>query len=107
MINNKYKVWIESEQWAKGELDIKNDNTDVIVEFNDGTRWVASFFTYGNISKLVEKNRSTGEYLNGKYFWSSDMVLIDEISRERIEEVINHLISEGEFQSIFNSCSDK
>lgn len=106
MFNNEWKVWIESEEWARGKSDINNDNTDVIVEFDNGTRWIASFFTYSNISKLVEKNRSTGECLSGKYFWSSDMILVDEISRKRIEEVINHLISKGEFESIFNNCSD-
>lgn len=105
MFNNQYNIWIEADQWADG-WDINNDNTDVIVEFKNGTRWIASFFTYSNISKLVEKNRSTGECLGGKYFWSSDMLLVDEISRERIKEVINHLISEGEFEAIFSRCSD-
>jgi hypothetical protein len=105
MLNNDYNIWIEAEQWKDG-WDVENDNTDVIVEFKSGTRWVASLFTYSNISKLVEKNRSTGECLDGKYYWSSDMVLIDEISRERIEEVINHLICEGEFEAIFNRISE-
>lgn len=105
MHNNQYNIWIEAEH-RKGGWDINNDNTDVIVEFNTGTKWVASFFTYGNISKLIEKNRSTGECLGGKYFWASDMVLVDEISRDRIEQVINHLINEGEFEAIFCRCSD-
>ncbi len=39
--------------------------------------------------------------MNGKYFWSSDMVLIDEVSRKSIEEVIIHLTKEKEFESIF------
>lgn len=103
MRNNQYNVWIEAEQWEDG-WDINNDNTDVIVGFKNGTRWVATFFTYSNISKLAEKNRSTGEFLGGKYFWASNMVLIDEISRERIEEVINQLINAGEFEAIFNRC---
>jgi hypothetical protein len=102
----KYEIWIEAEQWAKGEWDIHNDNTDVILEFDDGQRWVASFFTYSNIGKLVEKNKNTGECLNGKYYWSSDMILIDEVSRERIQEVIEHLINEGTFEYIFKRCRD-
>jgi len=106
MINSNYKIWIEAETWAEGEWDIHNDNTDVIVEFDDSTRWVASFFTYSNISKLVEKNKRTGECLNGKYFWGSDMILVDEVSRESIEEVIKHLINEQEFEAIFCKCSD-
>ncbi len=97
-----YKVWIEAEEWAEGEWNILNDNTDVIVEFTDGSCWVASFFTYSNIIKLTEKNKNTGECLSGKYFWSSDMILVDEVSMERIEEVIKDLIHEGDFQSIFS-----
>jgi hypothetical protein len=103
---SKYELWIEAEEWAEGEWDIHNDNTDVIVEFDNGDRWVASFFTYSNIAKLVEKNRTTGECLNGKYFWASDMILVDEVSRERIEEGTKHLINEGEFEYIFRRCTD-
>jgi len=106
MINNQYIIWIEAEQWAEGKLNINNDNTDVIVEFDNNTRWYASFFTYNNINKLVEKNKKTGECLNGKYFWASDMVLVDEVGRERIEEVVKHLISEGEFQTTFTKITD-
>lgn len=106
MIKSQYKVWIEAEECAEGEWDIHNNNTDVIVKFENGTRWVASLFTYSNISKLVEKNKETGESLNGKYFWASDMLLIDEASRQRIEEVINYLIIEGDFEAIFSQCYD-
>lgn len=97
-----YSTWIEAEQWSEGEWNIYNDNTDVIVTFEDGSRWIASFFTYRNIQTLTEKNRNTGECLQGRYFWASDMVLIDECSRNRIEEVIEHLIEGQEFELIFN-----
>lgn len=105
MFNNQYNVWIEAEQCSDG-WDIKNENTDVIVKFENGTRWVASFFTYSNISQLVEKNRRTGECLGGKYYWATDMILVDEVSRQSIEEVINYLISEDEFEAIFSRCSE-
>jgi hypothetical protein len=47
------------------------------------------------------KNSRTGECLAGAYFWASDMMLIDEVSRSRIEEVVQHLIQEGEFEAVF------
>jgi hypothetical protein len=31
MSNNNYSIWIEAEEWARGEWDFNNDNTDVIV----------------------------------------------------------------------------
>lgn len=100
-----YTLWIETEQWAAEEWNIYDDNTDVIVTFKDGTRWVASFFTYQNIQTLVEKNKQTGECMFGKYFWSSDMILVDECSRERIEEVVKGLLDNGEFEAVFERCS--
>lgn len=106
MFNSAYKVWIEAEEWAEGQWDINNGNTDVIVKFDNGSRWVASFFTYSNIAKLVEKDKQTGECLSGKYFWSSDMLLVDVISRDRIEEIIKHFIEEDSFESIFSKCSE-
>lgn len=97
----KYTVWIEAEHWAPGEWDIFDDNTDVIVDFEDGSRWVASFFTYKNIKTLSIKNASTGENMDGKFFWSSDMVLVDEVSRIRIEQVIEYLVDMEEFEQVF------
>ena len=100
-------IWIESEQWAEGELDAFDDNTDVIVTFEDGSRSVATFYTYKNITTLTEKNRKTGECLNGSYLWASDMILIDEICREKIERVIDDLVSNGEFGKAFSRCSEE
>ncbi|WP_379136709.1 hypothetical protein [Paenibacillus sp. sgz500958] len=88
MKGSPYTIWIEAEQWAEGEWNIHDDNTDAIVTFEDGSRWVASFFTYKNIQTLARKNHQTGEFLGGKYFWGSDMIFVDECSRSRIEEVV-------------------
>ncbi len=95
------KIWIEAENWAKGEWNPKNDNTDVIVTFENGTKYVATFFTYSNIESLTIKNKQTGECMNGKYFWASDMILVDECSRANIELIINDLIKEDEFELVF------
>ena len=87
---------------APGEWNPADDNSDVIVSFEDGGSWVASFFSYRNIQSLAEKNRITGECLDGKYFWATDMLLVDEVSRTRIKEVIEHLMDEGEFEQVFS-----
>lgn len=100
----KYSIWIEAEQWAEGEWNKYDDNTDALVTFEDGSKWLASFFTYKNIQSLTEKNQQTGECLQGKYFWGSDMILVDECSRKRIEEVVKQLIFKGDFEVIFDKC---
>ncbi len=94
-------LWIEAEQWEDG-WDRLDDNTDVVAELYDGTRWVATFFTFRNIVTLSSKNAETGECLGGKYFWASDLILIDEMTRERIWQVLEDLIETGEFESALN-----
>jgi hypothetical protein len=103
---SKRHVWIEAEIWKEGSWDCYDCNTDVIVVFPNRSKWIASFFTCQNIETLRQKNLQTGDYMNGSYFWSSDMVLIDVISRERIEQLIDHLIKHDNFQSAFNGYPD-
>ena len=43
-----------------------------------------------------KKNKETGECLNAKYFWFSDILIVDKINRNEIESLINHLILENE-----------
>lgn len=106
MKNLEKYVWIEAEQWAEGLWDTENVNTDVIVVFSNRMKWIASFYTYKNIQTIRENNRNTGECMNGAYLWSSDMVLIDIGSRERIYEVINYLIEADEFQTVLTRYPD-
>jgi len=94
------EIWIEAEEWSS-DYDIFDENTDVIVKLEDETKWVASFFTYKNILSLKNKNEATSECLNGKYFWASDMLLIEEISRETITKVVTQLLTNGEFWRVF------
>lgn len=104
-MNDQIKeIWIESEHKGAiigGELET-NDNSDVIVTFSDNSRAIATFFTYENIEFLRQKNKETGECLNGKFFWASDMIIVDKINRQEVEGIINHLISEADFFEIFD-----
>lgn len=93
---------IQREQYYYG-------NTDVIVLMEEVTasgekritKYVASFFAYKNIAELKCKHEKTGAYLNGKYFYSKNMLLIDEWSWESVRTVIEQLIEEGEFLEVF------
>ncbi len=97
------EIWIESEDNGAiigGKLET-NDNSDVIVTFTNDSRAIATFFTYQNIEFLRIKNKETGECLSGRFFWASDMIIVDKINRQEVEEIIYHLISEDEFDLIF------
>lgn len=87
-----------------------NYNTDVIVVATEedeenkedkDVKYVASFFTYANIFELQAQHMKTGAYLHGKYFFSKNMVLIDECSRENVLKVVEDLLEEGDFWDVF------
>lgn len=108
MDNEIQKIWIESEEKGAmigGELGA-NDNSDVIVTFADGSKAIATFFTYKNIEFLRQKNKETGECLSGKFFWASNMILVEKISRQTVEEIVNHLLSEDEFYLVFEKVAE-
>ena len=79
----------------------QNSNTDVIVVLTNGQKYVASFFAYNNIQAMVEKNKETGDFFEGKYFWAKGMLLIEDCTRELIAKVLEHLIEEGDFDHVF------
>lgn len=104
-------IWIEMEgaelgQWPAyvNEYDC---NADVIVTFADRSRWVATCYTYANVTTLADKNRRTGEKMSGAYLWGSDMLLVDQVTRPRIEQIVAHLIEDGSFETIFTRLSDE
>ena len=100
MENQNYYIWLEFEEWVD-EHNSLDCNSDAIVSFEKGGEWAATFFTYTNIYSLVEKNKKSGECLQGKYLWADSMILVDKISRDRIEEIVRHLIESNEFEKIF------
>ncbi|HEX6481637.1 MAG TPA: hypothetical protein VF043_22575 [Ktedonobacteraceae bacterium] len=96
-----YSVWIEAEAWASGTWTPNDTDTDVLVTWDDGSRWVASFITYQHVKTVTDSYKKTGECLSGAYFWTSDMILVAEASRENIEEVIKDLIQTNTFKAVF------
>jgi len=86
-------------------LDPRQGNVDVEVVFDDGARYMATFFTLENIQKLMEEYEQSGECMKGFYFWATDMILVRRLSRERISKVVGDLIGKGEFEKAFSLTS--
>ncbi len=97
----EYEIRIEAEDWEPGEFDPACDNTEVEVTFADGAKWEATFLTYANLAKLAADNKDNGSFLAGRYFWTRDLILIDEISRAAITEVIEKMLETGDFFEAF------
>ena len=98
-------LYLSIEKESNDGFDASNENTDVIVVLDNGQKYIASFFTYSNISKLKLEHKKTGEYLSGKYFRVDNMVLIENCSKENIEEVVQYLIDEGDFEYVFRKIT--
>jgi len=96
-----YTIWIEDEE--AGQWDSIDYNSDVLVIFSNGAAWAAKFFTYRNLARLTEKNLRSGDCLQGGYFWASNMILVDELTRARIESVVAELIANHEFELVFSN----
>ena len=46
--------------------------------------------------------RKTGECANGSYFWTSDMLIVQELTEQTICEIVDNLLADGEFKSVFS-----
>ncbi len=97
-------IWVETD--LSSNYDKNNTNSDVIVEFQNGKKYIATFFTYNNLIELINKNKLTGECLNGKYFWASSMIFVDEISKINLTMIIEKLIDNLEFYDVFKEICD-
>jgi hypothetical protein len=93
-------IWIEAEDWGEA-WDPRDEASDVVVTLPDDSRWIATFVAYGHVATLVERNRESGENLAGAYLWATDLILVDEVTRPRIEAVVADLLRDGGFEGAF------
>lgn len=99
LIEQRRHIRIDAEDWAD---DIENAQVDVVVTFPDATMWISNFYTINCIQSIREDYLKNGHCLNGAYWCgSSPVIIVDNISRERIEQVIDELIKEHTFIHVF------
>lgn len=89
----------------KEEKEIQSGNADVIITMEDGDRYLGSIFTYDNIEVMRKINKASKEFLQGKYFWVKNMLLIDSVKQKDIWVVAEHLIDQGEFSNVFQKIN--
>ena len=95
------KIFITAILQGPGSQEQPNGSTDVIVLLNDGHKYTASFFSYAFIEQVCKRNKLSGEFLGGKYFWAKNIVLVEECSADIINPVVTDIIEEGEFIEVF------
>lgn len=87
-------------------MDVNDDNVDVEVQFADGERYGASFFTLENIRKLMVKDESEGNFNHGQYFWISDLIIINRLTHAEIQSAIDHMIEIGTLKRAFSRLEE-
>lgn len=95
-----YEVSFEAELWLPG-WDVEDEASLAFVTFADGTHWWANFVTYKFVSSQAARNQQNAHCLSGVYFWMEQMILVDQITRDRVETVVAELLAEGEFERAF------
>jgi hypothetical protein len=102
-MSKNYKIVIPHE--FNENLEKNNSNVDVWVEFTNGQKFTATFFTLSNIKELMEKFKKTQECKSGLYFYASNMIIVQEVTMRIINETIEDLILQNEFNEIFTSIA--
>ncbi len=101
-----FELWIEAEEWPEGEWTPDDAVTDVVATLGDGSRWVATFCAFGHVEALRRACRETGENLSGRYLWASDLILVDDTTRDTITAVVADLHAAGDIPSAFSELTD-
>ncbi|MBO6517400.1 MAG: hypothetical protein JJ975_12705 [Bacteroidia bacterium] len=68
----------------------ENDNVDVHVHMPDGNVLTATFFTKANVQDFIRRDG---------FFYCVDAIIVDRLSPEIIEEVVQQLNSSGELET--------
>ena len=79
----------------------REENIDVFVKLDNGQQYVGSFYTLRKVIKMKESGQHSGEYCNGKCFWESNMIIVDEINDDVLHEAIQNLLENDGFYTAF------
>lgn len=69
-------------------------------------KYVASFFSYLHIESLTITHKGSGDFNNGQYFYSKNMLLINNCEPSNIYKAVHHLVEEGNFLEVFRRITE-
>lgn len=88
------------------KLDLRDEHTEAIVTFNDGTRWYANLVTISRLMAILDKERLHRDHLGGRYVWLPNLIVVNALTAERVVEIIDDMLSTGEFRTAFGPVID-
>lgn len=72
---------------------------DVHVHLHDGRRFTGLFGTLADVQAAMDRYQSSGECLDGRYFWAAQLVLVDRANVETIVAVVEDMAHSGEMET--------
>jgi hypothetical protein len=92
-------IILTADYLEKGRTDYENLNTDVIVQFESGAKYIAPFISCKNLENVVHELEENDK-ANGLYRILS-AVLIKDLNPDKLAPIIEAMLAEGDFQLIF------
>ncbi|WP_169087744.1 hypothetical protein [Paenibacillus sp. PL91] len=87
---------MDNDDFVEGD---ENAQVCVVVTFPDSSRWLTNVYTLTCIQSIREDALSSG---NDAYMWSTrPLIIVDKISRQHIEEMIDKSIADNSFEYFF------
>ncbi|GIH94120.1 hypothetical protein Psi01_47500 [Planobispora siamensis] len=86
----------------EGQEPESAEEADATVTLPDGTRRYATFMTLDVVGRVMDRWKSTGENLGGRYFRCSDLIVIREPGFTSMIDAVRDMIATGEIDS---TCS--
>lgn len=74
-------------------------NADVELIASDGTRWAATVLTLGEIARLIDANRESGECQSGAFFRVPDLLILSTGTVDALVDVFRELVRTGEYRA--------
>jgi|GEM_PF-649509 len=97
-------IWIEQNESANGETLL--DNTDVIVETDDGAMWSASFATIPYLQRQMQMSHEVAHGIANMppvrfVAIETPHVIVENLDQDTIEDTIDNMMTLGVFESVF------
>ena len=83
------------------EAERDDQGLDVIVELQDGSKYIASFFLYEKLVDEMHTPNSRYDRNHQRYFWRKNMIMVNDFKSDTIEHTIYDLMDEGDFMQAF------
>lgn len=95
------KIMLTAERLGNRPPDYEDLNTDVIVQFDNGERYFATFFSCKNLESMIRELMRSPDWAPGPGYKVLDIVVVRDFNNGDLTPVIESMLAEGDFQLVF------